>query len=73
MRRRKDEKQNRRAGKREKHRMLARHAINLPNSWPNESHIYNELCTKVVIVDIEVLAPEEQHVYSPRFLIYPAP
>jgi hypothetical protein len=27
----------------------------------------------VVIVDIEVLAPEEQHVYSPRFLIYPAP
>ena len=53
--------------------MLARHAINLPNSWPNESHIYNELCTKVVIVDIEVLAPEEQHVYSPRFLIDPAP
>jgi hypothetical protein len=23
--------------------MLARHAVNLPNSWPKESHIFNEL------------------------------
>ena len=28
---------------------------------------------KLVIFGIEVLAPEEQHVYSPSFLIYPAP
>src|SRR4029078_11526691 len=40
-RRRKGEKQNPRAGKRGEHCMLARHAVNPSNSWPEESHMFS--------------------------------